>query len=76
MRKLIKSGKSPQADVIAITRGKPKEARLEIGIDAGRKVVFLKLDGVAVAMGADKAEEVAADLMAFVYELRNGGALT
>ena len=71
MRKL---GKASIAKVIPMRR----QVSLEIGVDEAKGCIFVKMSGhdPCIALTADKAEAIAADLQCFVYELRNGGKLT
>ena len=71
MRKL---DKSRMATVTQIARSVELKPRLELGIDAEEQCVYLAVTG-RYRMTADQAEEVAQNLMGFVFELRNGGRI-
>jgi hypothetical protein len=79
MRKHVMDRRSV-ANIIPFAKpGDKRECSVEVGIDEKKGCIYLRMGGVGgpcVAMTADRAENFAAHLQNFVFELRNGGALT
>lgn len=74
MRKL---GDKSLAPVIPLHRaGQKRQVAIEMGVDAAKGCIYLGMSGKdpRVGLTADRAEQIAVDLMQFVHELRNGGA--
>lgn len=67
------------ASVIPPRAHQPEKVHVELGVDAATQCIALRMSRgnvlLGIGMTADRAEELATDLMQFVHELRNGGVV-